>query len=99
MQIDNFDDQSSAPATDDKKTQMEQPVHPAQVMELAKRKNMPLSVTAELADTPNLIQKLNEAHALAEQGDEEARIVLEKLIIEFRARAENYANYLNSIQD
>jgi hypothetical protein len=98
MPIDNFDDQSSAPSTDDKNTRREQPVHPAQVMELAKRKNMPLSVAAELADTPNLIQQLEEAYALAQQGDKEARIVYERLIIEFRERAQNYDNYLKSIQ-
>jgi hypothetical protein len=100
MSINNFDNQDKDPVSsnDDKNPQLNQPVHPAQVMEMAKRKNMPLSVAAELADTPNLIQQLNEAYALAEQGDEEARIVYESLIIEFRARAENYANYLNSIQ-
>jgi hypothetical protein len=98
MPIDNFNDQGSNPSTEDNNQQLNQPVHPGQVIELANQQNMPLSVAAELADTPNLIQQIDEAYALAQQGDEEAQIVFEKLIIEFRARAQNYDSYLNSIQ-
>jgi hypothetical protein len=100
MSINNFDnqDKDSAASNDDKNPQLDQPVHPAQVMELARRKNMPLSVAAELADMPNLIRQLNEASVLAQEGDEEAQIVLERLIVEFRARAQNYDDYLKSTQ-
>ena len=97
MSINDFDNQNSTPSTDDQNSQ--QPLHPAQVMELAKRKHMPLSVAAELADTPNLIRMIDEAYAAAQLGDEKAQIVFEKLIIVFRARAQNYDSYLNSIQD
>ena len=81
----------SAPSTDDQNSQ--QPLHPAQVIELAKRKDMPLSVAAELADTPNLIHQIDEAYASAQLGDAEAQIVFERLIIELRERAQNYDSH------
>ena len=103
MSINNFDDQSCYPNPSNKNTQEEksiekaqpaEPLHPDQVMEMAKRLNMPLSVAAELADIPNLTRQLDEVTALAEQGNEEARIVAEILMVELRRRAENYHSYL-----
>jgi hypothetical protein len=105
MSINNFDDHSFSPdgknAQDEKsieKARLEKPLHPAQVMEMAKRWNMPLSLAAELADVPNLTSQIDEAHALAERGDEEARIVFTRLIIEMRRRAHSYASYLQTPQ-
>lgn len=103
MPINNFDDKSfhlhsSNKNNQDKKSikkaQPEGALHPAQVMEMAKRLNMPLSVAAELADIPNLTRQLDEVSALAEQGNEEARVVAEILMVELRRRAENYHSYL-----
>jgi hypothetical protein len=103
MPINNSDDKSFHLHSSNKNNQDEKSIekappeealHPAQVMEMAKRLNMPLSVAAELADIPNLTRQLDEASALAEQGNEEARIEAEILMVELRRRAENYHSYL-----
>jgi hypothetical protein len=103
MSINSFDDQIFHPHSSNKNTQdeksieqgqPEEPLYPVQVIEMSKRLNMPLSLSAEFADVSNLTRQLDKAFALADKGDGEAQIIAEVLMVELRRRAENYHSYL-----
>jgi hypothetical protein len=75
-----------------------QSVHPAQILEMSRRLDMPFELVEEIVGVVDLGHRLDEVYPLAQQGDEEAQLVTKVLMAELRRRANNYDNFLRSRQ-
>jgi hypothetical protein len=65
-------------------------VHPAQIMAVASKSDVPLTAVVEALEAKDICRRLDEVYPSAQQGDEEAQLVYKILIAELRKKATNY---------